>query len=190
MLNKFILTLTLSFLSCSVTAAQAGPQGTAPSWRTFTPEGKAFSVELPGVPRHRADKISKPGVSAEFDTYQLATNSEVYFFGEMGIPPSESTPDERLEFGISKAVAGVLARGGKEISKRKITSSFGCPGVLWVGSEPGIPKWEVRAFATPEMLFVLIYASRETGQASDNNASRFFDSLKVPGSPCEKKKTE
>lgn len=184
MLKNLTLTLLLFSLSCSVTVAQTNRRATAPSWRTFTPEGKEFSVEFPGQPAHRADHKSEPGISMTFHLYHLSTNSEVYAIGYVDVPPSLMNTDERLEFGVSYAAEIFISQGGKEISRRKFTSSFGCPGIIWTGSNPKIPVFEVRAFGTPKRVYVIFCLSSNSGQAPRDAFNRFVNSFKVAGSPC------
>lgn len=189
MLNNLARSVLLFSLLCSVTAAQTNPQASAPAWRTFTPEGREFSVEMPGVPEHRVERKPKPGIPGTFHLYHLIpeTDTEVYVVGYIEMPSSEKNMDKRLESGLSYASGRFLSKGGKEISRRKTTSSFGCPGIIWIGSNPDIPVLEVRVFGTPGRVYLVMSASRYTEQASRDAASRFFDSFSVSGSPCEDK---
>lgn len=186
--NNLIRTLLLFSLVCSATAAQTNPQPSTSSWQTFIPKSGEFSVEMPGLPEHRVKLGSKPGDPLTFPLYHLITDTEVYAIGYLNVPRSWKSMDERLESGLSHAIRRFVRKGGKEISKSKIKSSFGCPALIWVGSNSEIPVLEARAFATPERVYLLLCASLYTGQASRDTAGRFFDSFKVIGSPCEDEK--
>ena len=186
MLYKLTRTLLLFSLLCPITAAQTNPQASNASWQAFTPAGREFAVEMPGVPEHRVEKMPKSGISGTFHLYHLIseTDSEVYVVGVIEVPLSKKDMEKRLESGLSYASGRFLGAGGKELSRRKITSSFGCPGIIWTGSNPTIPSVEARAFATPERVYLVICALRYTDQASRDEASHFFHSFSVPGSPC------
>lgn len=188
-MKKLTRTLLLFALLCPTTAAQTGTPPAAP-WRTYAPEGKEFSVEMPGVPRHRVEKITRPGVAASFHLYQLVTNSEVYFVGVIDMPPSTRSLDERLEFGINSAARQFIDGGGKEVSRRKFTSSFGCPGVAWLGTSADVPRFDAHTFVTHERIYLVVCASRHTGPEAQRVAERFLKSFNVPGAPCADKKTQ
>jgi hypothetical protein len=184
MLGKLALALLLSSALCPTAAAQTGPE-----WKTFAPEGEGFSIEMPGVPEHGHDKIPWPGSSAtlDYDYFYVAINSDVYLVGYIDMPPSEKNMEKRLESGLNSVVRGALSKGGKEVSRRKVTSSFGCPQIAWVGSTPAIPVMEVHAFGSPSRFYIII-SSTGRGARASGAAARFLDSFKVDGSPCGDKK--
>ena len=188
MLNSLTRTLLLFSLLCSATAAQTKSQTSNASWRTFSSESGKFSVEMPGSPEYRVERGGQPGRPLTFPLHYLITDSEVYAISYMDVPESGKSVGERLEDGLSSMVRGYARREGKEVSRRKFTSSFGCPGLIWLGSTPDIPVLEVRTIGTPERVYVLACALRYTGQASRDAAGRFFDSFKVVGATCDGEK--
>ncbi len=104
------------------------------------------------------------------------------------MPPSEASMKERLEAGLVGMVQDYTSHGGKELAKRYITSSFGCPGIDWAGTSPPYPIMYVRMYGTSNRMYFLIFGSNATKEAARISANKFFDSFSILGSPCTDEK--
>lgn len=169
-LRSLVLASLAAFLLAGASVAQA-------QWQTVSNAERSFFADMPGVPKHSAQK-AKTGSGDDYtrDTYLVEAGEEAFVVQTAVFPASVDTSNPRgnLQAGLDNAVKNMDGKAWKSVNW---TTVQGLLAADVVGARNG---HAIRSFSLMDgrRIVALTYAG-PPGSANSSNATRFVKSLRI-----------